>query len=505
MNDFDEHVFGYDELIYSTVKLNQFLYAERELCIAKLKKHAALSNTLSIFELKKKNHLFEIQKRQNVNSLHPLCSSLISNQTNVFDLDEQLQRIENYLVDWKIERSSIESCNFAKSKGKITLSIAHTCDWDQHDENQLRYYHFLMELDNMNTIFFKFIKKQNLTTYNQKELLNWYQKLKFEISQTIYDVLKLNNLDLQDCKLEIKDRYTRRDYVITMLVNLEKLLQKIEDRYQQGIEKDFDVSSTWMDDNRLTIQKRIHFIETHLSPVPISASLKQVVFNALLEFKSNSLNNSMALSRYNFMVLFTFHLEKLLYDAKNSNSISEKSFIEFLVEMNFNHFQFLEWLANHFFQQADKQKDKKAKSRYYLNQLLVYGNLPVRIRSMYNESDIALKDHLIKIIQYELKYSNFEIIEKADPKADTTSKQKIRLKTSASLIIQLFRSMNENGFFQNASPTRIAEFVAENFNTNNVDQLSIDGVRNKFYNKDEQAKKELIILLQNVIASLKKD
>ncbi len=72
-------------------------------------------------------------------------------------------------------------------------------------------------------------------------------------------------------------------------------------------------------------------------------------------------------------------------------------------------------------------------------------------------------------------------------------------------MIQLLRSMNENGFFYETSPTRLAELITDNFNTNAKDQLTLDGIRNKYYNKEENTKKELIILLQNVIASLRKD
>jgi len=505
MNDLYEHVFRYDEMVYKSTKLNQFLYASKEYCIAKLKEHSQFSSTLSIFQLKKKNRVFEIQKRDNINILHPLSNSLIPNQMNVFALDDQLKDIESYLEEWNIEKSKIESIHFTKQNDKISLTIMHACNWEMLDENQLRYYYFLYEIENMNTYFLKYIKNLNLKTSKKKELMNWFQKMKFEINQTIYDVLKLNNLDLQDCKLEIKDQYRKHDYVITMLVNLEKLVEKIDQRYKLCIETDFDLSSTWIDENLLKLTRKINVIESLLSPIPVSSSLKQVVFDTLFEFKSNSSNNTIALSRYNFMVSFIYNLEKLLTDAEHKNSISEKSFIEFLIEMNFNHFQFLNWLSNHFYKEVDKFNNPKEKNRYYLNQFLIFSNIPVRIRSMYNESEIALKDQLKKIIQYELKYTSFEIIAKAENKTVSSQKSKIKLKTKASVLIQLFRSLNENGFFNEATPTRLAELMAENFNTNSVERLTIDGIRNKFYSKDDTTKKELIILLQNVIASLKKD
>lgn len=505
MKNFYDHVFSYDEWIYKPAKLNQYLFAQKDECITKLSDHSPRSTSLSIFFMKKRNQVFEIQKRENINTMHPLFTSMISNQMNVFDLEEQIKNIENYLDDWQIEKSNIQSIHFSKNKTKYNLTIEHACDWNKIDENHLKYYHFLLEIENRNTEFLKAIKNVNLTISKKKDRMNWFQKLKFELNQNIYDALKLNNLDIQNCKLEIKDQYQKRDYLIALIVNLENLLEKLDQRYKLCLEDDFETSSIWMGENLIKNQRKIASIEAKLTPAPISASLKQIIYSTLSDYVVNSSKNNLTHKRQNFMVSFIHHLDKFLQEANHPNSITEKSLIEFLIEMNFNHFQFLNWLSDHFFKEADKIKDPTEKTRYYLSQFLLFSNLPIRIRSMYNESEIALKDQLKKIVQYEMKYSHFEIIAKTETKKTEPNKSKIKLKTNASVLIQLLRSMNENGFFYETSPTRLAELITDNFNTNAKDQLTLDGIRNKYYNKEENTKKELIILLQNVIASLRKD
>jgi hypothetical protein len=116
-----------------------------------------------------------------------------------------------------------------------------------------------------------------------------YQRIKFEINLSIYEILKDFDIDIKDCVFKLKDEYNKIDYIITVLVFLEKLIESIDKRYENCIEKSFNVSSIYMRSSLLDLQNRIDYIEITLHFSIIPKKLKEIVLNTLKEFKSNTL------------------------------------------------------------------------------------------------------------------------------------------------------------------------------------------------------------------------
>jgi hypothetical protein len=506
MHNYEKCLHDLEEFITLPTKFNSFIFADRETCIQNLMQHFQKCHTLSIVDLKKKNNDIQIIKQKTINEIHPLYSEYSTNQLSCFSNHENIRAYDAYLDVLNIDSSQVEEIVPSRQKSVLKLYITHYSEWSNFELNHLRYYNFTLQIDTICSLLTNSVKNKNLSISRKEELITWYQTLKFEINQIIYDLFKTYDLEVKDCKPAVKEKYLRLDYIILVIDKLEKLQQKIEKRYQNCIERVFDISSKFIHENLDLIQQKIVFIEKYLKDTPFSHDLKQILFAAFAEFKSKSLNETVSFSRFSYMQTFTSHFENRINSMKHKNEMTDQKIMEFLIEMNFNSIKFLEWISSNLFKKTDKIGESKARYRFLLQQLTFYSNLPIRVRAMYNETAHDLRSYFLTILQYELQFSTAVISTKEKSEnTDLASTARIKLSTNISVFMMLFRYLNQNGVFENTTPASLAEFVSEHFYTSHAKNLTKGSLRNKYYNNDPEQKRELQILLQSIIAALKKD
>jgi hypothetical protein len=187
------------------------------------------------------------------------------------------------------------------------------------------------------------------------------------------------------------------------------------------------------------------------------------------------------------------------------NQLTENRFIEFLIEMNFNDYNFLNWLAIDLNEKVNQITDSESKTVYLMSLHTKFLNFPVRINSMYVDCKIDLKTQIINLITKELNSSSFNVIEKEKAAHNIPTKSKIKLNKNVSIVILLFKLLNESDLMNKMSMTELAQFISKNFSTKNTENLSVESIRNKLYEQDPKTNQQLIIELKNVISLLQKE
>jgi hypothetical protein len=505
MNTYEAGVKQLENLVNSYKKLHSFLHLSKEDCLSKIKTYSPICISTNLVEIRRKKQVFEIQKRYTLSNIHPLSKNYYSNQASFLSIKENISYIEKFLPNWNIDISKVEYFKIDKINNKYSLTISHITDWEEVETNHLRYYLFILEITENFESVLNSIKLSNFFNVDQEALMEIYQRIKFEINLSIYEILKDFNIDIKECVFKLKDEYNKIDYIITVIVFLEKLIESIDKRYENCIEKSFNVSSIYMRSSLLELQNRIEFIENTLNFSIIPKKLKEIVLNTLKEFKSNTLNDDILFKKYNYINVFTNYLSKLLQSFSHLNQLTENRFIEFLIEMNFNDYNFLNWLAIDLNEKVIEIVDSEAKTIYLMSLHTKFLNSPVRINSMYVECKVDLKTQIINLITKELNSSSFNVIEKEKVLHGASNKSKFKIKKNVSLLILLFKTMNDSNFMSKMSKTELAQFICKNFNTENTENLSLDSVRNKLYEHDPKTNQQLIIELKNLISLLQKD
>ncbi len=494
-----------DQLIYSNEQLNSFLHASKDECIEKIKNQNPYCNTINIINIKKKKQIFEIQKRQTLSSLHPLSKQYYSQQTQCFSIRENIVFIEKILPNFELDISKVDYFNIYKNQNYYSITVSQQGNWEELELNHLRYYFFIQEISKSYDFVLKSIKYSSLFNSNHEVLMNAYQRLKFEINLHFYEILKDYNIKIEECSLKVKDEYNRIDYVITILVFLEKLMESIDKRYENCIEKTFNISSISMRSSLLQLQNKIQFIEDSLNFSIIHKELKAIVLNVLRDFKQNSLNDHVNFKRYNYINVFTNYFEKLFLSCIHLNQLTTNRFIEFLIEMNFNEYNFLNWLSLDLKEKAQELNDPSSQIQYFMNLNTKFLNFPIRVHSMYVDSKIDLKTQLLSMISNELNSLNYVSVEKIKVNNVKASKSKMKLKKNSNSMILLLKVMNETNFINKMTSSELARFFCDNFSSDNKQDFSFDSIRNKLYEKDPQTKQDLIIELKNFIAAIDKN
>jgi hypothetical protein len=492
-------------LVNSHKRLHSFLHLSKEDCIKKIRTHSPVCIRTNLVEIRKKKQLFEIQKRSTLSNIHPLSKMYFSNQSSFLSIEENISFVEKYLPNWNIDVSKIEYFKIDKENNKYSLTISHVAEWEDVELNHLRYYFFIIEITESFESVLNSIKLSNFFNVNQEQLMEIYQRIKFEINLSIYEILKDFDIDIKDCVFKLKDEYIKIDYIITVIVFLEKLIESIDKRYENCIEKSFNVSSIYMRSSLLDLQNRIDNIENILHFSVIPKKLKEIVLNTLKEFKSNTLKDDILFKKYNYVNVFTNYLDKLLSSYSHINQLTENRFIEFLIEMNFNDYNFLNWLAIDLNEKVNQITDAESKTIFLMSLHTKFLNFPVRINSMYVDCKVDLKTQIINLITKELNSSSFNFIEKEKASQNIPAKSKIKLNKNASIVILLFKLLNESDLMNKISMTELAQFISKNFSTKNTENLSVESIRNKLYEQDPKTNQQLIIELKNVISLLQKE
>jgi hypothetical protein len=506
MHEFEEGFRYLDKLINSSEQLNSFLHANEEDCIAAIKNQNPICSTINIIKAKKKKQFFEIQKRQVLSTVHPLFKGLIPQQTQCVSIKENIQYISKILPDSDFDLSNIDTFIIEHCKNNYTITFTQASKWEKLELNHLRYYSFILEVKKSFDSVLQAIKYSKLFETNHEGLMNVYQRIKFEINQNFYEILKDYNIQMEDCKLMVKEEYNRIDYIITILVYLEKLIDSIDSRYENCIEKTFNVSSSKMRSSMLELQSRIEYIENALNYSIITKDLKLIVLNVLQDFKRNSLNTDINFKRYNYINVFTNYLEKLIQSFVHINQLTTNRFIEFLIEMNFNEYNFLNWISADLQEKGQKLTDTRSKIQFFMDLHTKYINFPIRVNSTFADSKIDLKTQLMTMCSKELNCLNYVgIIEKDKAPKVSQERIKIHLKKDASSMILLLQALNQTNLIDKMNKSDLARFISANFTSDKSEEFDMDGIRNRLYMKDPQTSKDLIIELKNIISILDKN
>jgi hypothetical protein len=505
MHEFEEGFRYLDKLINSSEQLNTFLHANEEDCIAAIKNQNPICSTINIIKVKKKKQFFEIQKKQVLSNVHPLFKCYHPQQTQCVSVKENVHYISRFLPDSDFDLSNIDTFTIDNCKNNYTITFTQASKWENLELNHLRYYAFILDIKRSFDSVLQTIKYSNLFNTNHEELMNIYQRIKFEINLNYYEILKDYNINMADCKLMVKDKYNRNDYIITILVYLEKLVDCIDSRYENCIEKAFNVTSSKMRSSMMELQNRIENIENALNSSIVTKDLKTIVLNVFRDFKINSLNTEINFKKYNYINVFSNYLEKLIQTFVHINQLTTSRFIEFLIEMNFNEYNFLNWISADLKEKAQKLNDTCAKIQYFMDLNTMYLNFPIRVNSMYVDSKIDLKTQLMNMSSNELNCLNFVGVEKEKAPKVNHSKSKIKLKKNASGMILLLQVLNQSNFIDKMNISDLARFICDNFSTEKSEDFAYESIRNKLYAKDPQTSRELIIELKNFISVLDKN
>jgi hypothetical protein len=505
MHEFEEGFRYLDKLINSSEQLNSFLHANEEDCIAAIKSQNPICSTINIIKVKKKKQFFEIQKRQVLSSIHPLFKQHIPQQIQCVSIKENIQYISKILPNTEFDFSTIDTFIIDNCKNNYTITFIQASKWERLELNHLRYYSFILEVKKSFDSILQAIKYSKLFETDHEGLMNVYQRIKFEINLNFYEILKDYNIKMEDCKLMVKEEYTRIDYIITILVFLEKLIDSIDTRYENCIEKTFNVTSSKMRSSMVELQSRIEYIENALNHSIIVKDLKAIVLNVLHDFKRNSLNTDINFKKYNYINVFTNYLEKLIQSFVHINQFTTIRFIEFLIEMNFNEYNFLNWISADLKEKGQKLNDTRSKIQYFKDLNTKFLNFPIRVNSMYADAKIDLKTQLVNMSSNELNCLNYVGIEKDKTPKVNHSKQKMNLKNNSSEMILLLQTLNKNNFVEEMNVSDLARFISSNFTSDKSEDFDFSGIRNRLYMKDPKTTNDLIIELKNIISILDKN
>jgi hypothetical protein len=173
--------------------------------------------------------------------------------------------------------------------------------------------------------------------------------------------------------------------------------------------------------------------------------------------------------------------------------------------MNFNEYNFLNWISADLKEKGQKLNDTRSKIQYFMDLNTKFLNFPIRVNTMYAEAKIDLKTQLVNMSSNELNCLNYVGIEKDKVPKVSQEKIKIHLKNDASGMILLLQALNQTNLIDKMNKSDLARFISANFTSDKSEDFNIDGIRNRLYMKDPKTTNDLIIELKNIISILDKN
>jgi hypothetical protein len=380
---------------------------------------------------------------------------------------------------------------------KILYDILNNLDKGVGKKEELTFYYHLLKTE---SIKIKLSIKNNVFRLKSNAKIEHYihkQQLALE-NLTVIVVKEINPVNPEDLYV-ISTHYTQIDNLKIIYSKLEKLQLFIETEYFNYLNGDNRIPYRSLVKREKEIVTKAIAIRKIVASTGLSNELSQIVFETL---ELNILEN-ITYSQFNYYSEFISELSQLL-NVQNEN-VSEENITSFLIELNYNSKSFFNLQVRKIVCDLNNITADKGKIDYLFRTVKTYNQINCICFVSYNPKLPSHKEQIITWLEEEITYLKKSYnLENPNPMLTPTADNKTKIQSGLSVaqLSYFFNLLHATGIIKHKNQRDIFRHIAENFKTNQTDNISADSVSAKYYNVEtstkEAVKSKIIDLLNTV-------
>ncbi len=190
-----------------------------------------------------------------------------------------------------------------------------------------------------------------------------------------------------------------------------------------------------------------------------------------------------------FNKFYPYLIRKIL---ENETITDINNWITFLIEANFNHLRFTNYLINTILKDVSLEDYQDAQmdilQQYHKKHSQAHNEMPLG----YDPLLPSVSKQVIEWLDIEIKHcrNNLKRIVPNQSVIEFKNREKLQTSMSVPQLICVFRSFKDVGIITNAVVQDMLKAISESFETQNTGNISVKSLNNNYYDLDDNTKEE---------------
>src|SRR5690554_6647408 len=484
MNEFFNETISYHELINGPLAPNEINTSN----IAGYFNCEELScQEIIIGKYSGRNNEFEFIEELRISSAHPLAQSYFNSEAPQSPKKVQEVLKSKILKHLNIKTQKLENKFIYRNEDGLQLvGMVIDADWDEVEENRLKYCYINILLQDMEKQYISIIREINITQ-SENQLKSSIIKLQRDLHGNLNEIINEFDLKSSDLDLKIKKVYTDKDCVILVYKSMLEILDYITLTFYDFIDQNKDIPYYSKLFNQNDVVSKTEKILKQLNEIEIEERLKLLIeaeLRKILDFDISKKITYLEFDEYKrFLKYFTKFLEK-------HEAFGQTDLIHFLISISFKKQIFFEYIIHGLKSSIIDLDDYEEKNELLMEKKKEYLQLKLSSFEILRTDESPLVLSLLKWINLELKH-NKRKIEAVKSEVEKQVSAKIVTTLSSKKLGAFYLVSKEFGVFKPESMIKFSEWIHETHENESGHSYTPDSIRNNFYNTDNKSREML--------------
>lgn len=447
-------------------------------------KHENCYNIVSA-NFKKTGNKYSLLNKKVISSLHPLASEFANQQKDLFQkmaVDDLSSEVYKLL---EIKKASIISISFSNFPNKTSLNIKEVRNCESIPAIEARYYFYSNLLQEEVLRIKENIKKSVFDFANDENTEHYINKLQKALVNLSFQIIKFFNPKQQQELYKHADEFTDADILKLCFISLEELMRFFEKNYLNYIDKDIKIPYRSALFKIYNVDDKLDVVKTNLLNLDIDPSLLKILYVPFLRLSSVSIDVRMT---YKDLIYCTTYLDAFYDEISENPKITTSEIIELLYCINYNSIEFQNYKTKNIKLESDIREEYSEKIDYLYHCLKSISQRNCKVNIAYDKDLPSIKHQLISWVEEEITYlsKKLQLISAPQSLNLFSDHEKVKLQSGLSVaqLAFFFKLQAEVGIISHKIQRDIFRHIAENYQTSKVSEISVESLKNKYYQVD---------------------
>jgi len=459
----------------------------------------------TLIHIKYKPNSFAIQKSITLNNYHPLATSIVPNQYELFQSDSNENHIAELLNHFNIPPDKVIGLYYSRLRNNATLFIKQSVAITEYNQTEIVYYAICHSLSQEVERIKSKIRELVFQSNSKNELEAYIHKNQHELVNLSYNILRLLSNEQKEKLYTPSLVFTKAEFLGLIYLKIEDILLFIEKNYPYYLDEKSHIPYRCQYFTSTDVLNKIKLVNTGLSRCSINTHLLRIISMPLQRLSSITIEDRIT---YRQLLYFTLYVDAFYNAIKASDEpLTEKDICTVLFSVNFNLLEYQGYnIAN--FQRVLKDMDSPYSKIDYLNHFLKECNQKYCPHGVAFDSKLpTIKELITNWIEEEILFLQKSLPQNQKPVATglftpTTEKVKIMSNLNVSQLACLYRLQVETKILNPENPSQLFKHINQSYFTKNAASISPESIKNKYYNVEYntvESVKENVIEMLNVL------
>lgn len=441
-----------------------------------------------IATFKKERNRLSLQKMHRVNSLHPSFKNIKKLQLTLFHDNIKSLLPPKAFKSLQIHPKDIISFSYTSQNHLSKFYITIKSSFEGISSKEARFYYKNFNITQEIERIKKSITSSIFQLKNTEEIEHYVHLQQQALTKLSVNLLQIIHHSNASQIFKPAVDFTESDILHLIFVSLEELLLYFESEFLNYINKNSSIPYRSSLVRKFKINEKLHFVKEALMRSDIQPQLLKIIYAPFAQLTDITLHERIS---YKELIYFNSFLSAFFdtISSHENKTISENEIFELLHQLNFNTTLLSTLKIKRITTHLSTLESNLQKLDYLYHCLKIVHQRFCRVNISYLPNLPSLKQQLINWIDEEISYLNKKMqVSSSKPNLFAGLNEnsvKIQSGLSVSQLAYFFRLLSDVGIITHSNQSDVMRFISDNFQTAKVKDISLDSIRNKFYNSDE--------------------